>query len=128
VAVSTVISNARAGHRTARIALNGYPGTLALDWANGQTTLISTTALSTTAFDASNDRIVFVTAGPATCCWITVAVTPTASSSAAGSMLVPAAQAPLPVYVPAGMAIGVIGTGGTNSLQSIPALLASDPG
>jgi hypothetical protein len=127
MATSTVISNARTGHRTARIALNGYHGTLALDWANGiSLTFTSSTAISTGVIDASNDRIVFVTPGPATGCFITVGTSPTASTTAAaGNLFIGVGSMPVPVYVPAGMAISA--AGGIN-LMAIPALIASDPG
>ena len=128
MATSTVISNARTGHRTARVAINGFQGTLALDWANGVTLTLagSTTAISTGVIDASNDRIVYITPGPATGVYITVGLSPTATSGA-GSLLFPALEVPSPIYVPAGLAISALGLGATN-FQAIPALIASDPG
>lgn len=127
MALSTVISAGRTAHRTARVSGNGFQGTLALDWANGQATVISTTSLQTSVFDATFDRIVYCSPGVTTACWITVGTNPTASSSAAGNMLIPAAQAPIPVYVPANNVIAVIGTGSGGSLMTLPALIAADP-
>jgi hypothetical protein len=128
MALSTVISNARPAHRTARVAQDGaFQGALALDWANGQSIALSASSQQSTAFDATNDRIVMVSVGGASTvqgAWITVAAVPVAAAGA-GSMWVSSAGPPVPVYVPAGMLIaGLQGaTGGTLSL--IPALLAS---
>jgi len=128
MAASTVISNARTGHRTARIAPNGFQGTLALDWANGLlVTAGSTTSISTGVIDASNDRVVFCTT-PTTGVYITIAATPTAGSVAGNLFLAPN-TAPQPIYVPAGLAIAALSGGVTPAtLLVIPALIASDPG
>lgn len=126
MAVSTVISGGRPSHRTAKVSADGFQGTVAKDFANGQAIALSASSQQSTAFDATNDRIVMVSVGGASTvlgAWISVGTNPTASAGA-GSEWISQSAPPVPVYVPAGMVIaGLQGaTGGT--LAMIPALLA----
>jgi len=82
-----------------------------------------------TAFDATNDRIVACSVGGASTvggCWVTVGTNPTAAASA-GSMWIGQSSGPVPVYVPAGMLIAGVQGQTAGTLSMIPALLASDP-
>ena len=124
MAVSTLISNARPRHRAARLPVEAFQGALALDWANGQVVTPGGSSAQSTAFDANNDRIVFVATSAATA-WVTVAANPTASTGAAGNMPILTTQPAQPIYVPAGMLIAAIAASGNISM--IPALIASDP-
>ena len=125
MALSTVVSNARPQHRAARISEDGFPGALALDWANGQVIALGAGNVQSSAFDATNDRIVFCSVGGASTvvgCWVTVGTAPVASVGA-GSMWVGQSGGPLPVYVPAGMLIGAVQGATAGTLSMIPALL-----
>jgi hypothetical protein len=127
VALSTVISGGRPSHRTARAALESFQGALALDWANGQAIACSASSQQSTAFDATNDRIVMCSVGGASSaggCWISVGTNPTASAGA-GSMWIAQASAPTPVYVPAAALIAAVQGQTSGTLSMIPALLAS---
>lgn len=130
MALSTVISSARPRHRAARLSMESFQGTLALDWANGQAIATLTgSSQNSAAFDTANDRVVFCSVGGAatvTGAWISVGTSPTATAGA-GSMWVPQQNEPVPVYVPAGMLIAAIQGVGGGTLSMIPALLASDP-
>lgn len=128
MAASTAISGMRPGHRTARISGDGFPGALALDWANGQAIALSVFSQTSAVFDAAADRVVLVSVGGASTvvgCWISVGSAPTASAGA-GSMWVAQASDAMAIYVPAGMVIaGLQGTTG-GTLSMVPALLAGD--
>lgn len=133
MAASTVISNARPSHRTARVSQDGaFQGGLALDWANGQLITLTGTSQQSTAFDTANDRIVMVSVGGASTVvggWISVGTNPSAGSGvtpSAGAQWVSQNAPPVPVYVPAGMLIAGLQGANAGSLSMIPALLAGN--
>jgi hypothetical protein len=102
--------------------MESFQGTLALDWANGQVISPAGSSVQSAAFDANNDRIVYVSTTATV--WITVGTNPTAATAGAGNMVLLATQPAQPIYVPAGMLIAAIGTA---SVSMIPALISSDP-
>jgi hypothetical protein len=129
MATPTVISGTRPRVRTAHASLETYAGSVALDWANAQAISLSGSSVQSSAFDASNDRIVLCSVGGASTvggCWIAVGTSPVAAA-AAGSMWLSQNSNPQPVYVPAGDLIAALQgqTGGT--LSMVPALISSDP-
>jgi hypothetical protein len=129
MAASTVIAPGRTQHRAARLAHDAFQGALALDWANGQAIApISGTSQQSSVFDASNDRIVYVSVGGAATvlgAWIAVGSDPTAAV-AAGSMWIAQQAAPVPVYVPKGMKIAGLQGGAAGTLSMVPALVAGN--
>lgn len=133
MAVSTVISNPRPSHRTARVSQDGaFQGTLALDWANGQILTLTGTSQQSAAFDATNDRIVMVSVGGASTVvggWIMVGTAPSAGTGvtpSTGAQWISQNAPPVAVYVPAGMLIAGLQGANAGSLSMIPALLAGN--
>jgi hypothetical protein len=74
------------------------------------------------AFDANNDRIVYVSTTATI--WLTLSPGPANTTAGAGNLVLLSTMPPTPIYVPAGSSIAVIGTA---SVSLIPALIASDP-
>lgn len=130
MATPTVVSNARTTHRAAKVSADAHQGTLALDWANGQSILLTGSSQQSTVFDAANDRVVFCSVGGASTvggCWISVGTNPSASP-AAGSQWISQTAEPVPVYVPAGMVIAGRQGQTAGFLSMIPALIAGNGG
>lgn len=128
MATPTAISNARPIHRAARLGDAAFPGTLALDWANGQAVSLSGSSAQSAVFDSANDRIVYASVGGASTvlgCWITVGANPTAAASA-GSMWLAQGAGPVPIYVPAGLLVAALQGATAGTLSLVPALVTGN--
>jgi hypothetical protein len=129
MATPTVIAGGRTNHRAARVTADAYQGALALDWANAQAiATLSGSSQASAVFDATNDRIVYVSVGGAASvvgCWISVGAAPTASA-AAGSMWIAQGAAPVPIFVPYNNKIAGLQGATAGTLSMIPALIASN--
>lgn len=125
MAASTAVSSQRPPHTSARLGDNAHQMP-ALDWANGQAIALGAVSVQSVAFDANNDRLVYVSVGGASTvvgAWISVGVNPTATAGA-GSLWIPQGNGPVPIYVPAGMLIAGIQGAAAGTLSMIPALIA----
>ena len=89
-----------------------------LDVANSQAATISTGgSVALTAFDASNDRLVYLVS--TVDAWVAIGSSPTAAAATDGNMFLPADQ-PQYVGVPAGEQVAVIG-GAAGTVNAVPA-------
>jgi hypothetical protein len=120
MAASTTVGGIRPFHRAARLGDNAFSDALALDWANGQVLSPSGSSVQSTAFYANTDCVVYISTTATI--WITVGSNPTASTGAAGNMVILSTMPPTAIYVAAGLLVAAIGTA---SVSLIPALQGS---
>lgn len=125
MATSTAVSANRPQIRTARGGDNPTPFGPALDWANGQNVAVGGASVVSAAFDANNDRIVMV--GVTSTTWLTVGTVAAATAAKGGAGSIPiGVGAPVPIYVPAGLAIAVIQDSAAGNAAMVPALMTGN--
>lgn len=93
-----------------------------LDWANGQVVAVGASSAASTAFNATFNTLVELSA--TTNCWYTVALSPTAAAHTAGNQYLTAGAVRY-VYVPAGWLIAVIEDTAGGYIGMLPVLLPS---